>query len=115
MANYLLRRTISAEIHKVYIMAQEVNAAVAGAFDAGAAYVLVADSHGDAQNINPALLDGRAELIRAWPRPLGMMEGIDSSFAAAVFIGYHSSEGTPNAVLANGLRSIVDQLTDGLH
>lgn len=83
------------------LMTQEVNAAVAGAFDAGANYVLVADSHGDAQNIDPALLDERAELIRAWPRPLGMMEGIDSSFAAAVFIGYHASEGQPDAVLAH--------------
>jgi D-amino peptidase len=83
------------------LMTQEVNAAVAGAFDAGGTYILVADSHGDAQNIDPALLDGRAELIRAWPRPLGMMEGIDSSFAAAIFIGYHASEGTPGAVLSH--------------
>ena len=63
--------------------------------DAGGSYVRVADSHGDTQNADPALLDGRTELIRAWPRRLGMMEGVDSSFAAAVFIGYHASEGTP--------------------
>lgn len=74
------------------LMTQEVNAAVQGAFDAGATEVLVADSHGDAQNIDIALLDGRARLVRAWPRPLGMMEGIDSSFAAAVFVGYHAGE-----------------------
>lgn len=83
------------------IMTAEVNAAVAGAFDAGADEVVVADSHGDAQNIDVTLLDPRAELIRAWPRPLGMMEGIDHSFAAAVFIGYHAGEGEPAAVLAH--------------
>ena len=83
------------------IMTQEVNAAVEGAYDAGATEVVVADSHGDAQNIDITLLDKRAELIRAWPRPLGMMEGIDSSFAAVVFIGYHATEGTAGAVLAH--------------
>ena len=38
----------------------EVNAAIAGAFDAGATEVLVSDSHGDAQNIDVELLDSRA-------------------------------------------------------
>lgn len=83
------------------LMTQEVNAAIQGAYDAGATDVVVADSHGDAMNIDVTLLDKRAELIRAWPRPLGMMEGIDNSFAAVVFVGYHASEGTPGAVLAH--------------
>ena len=52
------------------LMTLEVNAAVAGAFDAGATNVLVSDSHGDGQNIDVELLDPRARLIRAWPRPL---------------------------------------------
>ena len=33
--------------------------------------------------------------------PKNMMEGIDSSFAAVVFVGYHAKAGTPNAVLAH--------------
>jgi len=45
------------------IMTQAVNAAVA--FDAGATEVLVSDSHGDAQNFDVTLLDGRAQLISA--------------------------------------------------
>ncbi len=83
------------------LMTEEVNAAVAGAFDAGATDVLVSDSHGDAQNIDVELLDKRARLIRAWPRPLGMMQGIDSTFDAVGFVGYHASEGTPVAILAH--------------
>jgi D-amino peptidase len=83
------------------LMTQEVNAAVQGAFDAGATEVLVADSHGDEQNIDVELLDRRASLIRAWPRPLGMMQGIDASFGAVIFIGYHAREGRANAVLAH--------------
>lgn len=83
------------------IMTEEVNAAVNGAFDAGATEVLVSDSHGDGQNIDVELLDRRARLIRAWPRPLGMMQGIDSTFAAVVFVGYHASEGQGTAILAH--------------
>lgn len=87
------------------LMTQEVNAAIAGAFDAGASEVLVSDSHGDGQNIDVELLDKRARLVRAWPRPLLMMQGIDNTFDAAVFIGYHASEGRPAAILAHTMSS----------
>ena len=83
------------------LMTLEVNAAIAGAVEAGATDVLVADSHGDGQNIDMELLDKRARLIRAWPRPLGMVEGIDATFGAVVFIGYHAGEGGAEAVLAH--------------
>src|SRR5947208_1279043 len=35
------------------LMTEEVNAAIAGAYDAGATEVLVNDGHGDSQNIDP--------------------------------------------------------------
>jgi D-amino peptidase len=81
------------------IMTEEVNAAISGAYDAGATEVLVSDSHGDGQNIDIELLDRRARLIRAWPRPLAMMQGIDKTFGAVVFIGYHAGEGQADAVI----------------
>ncbi len=82
------------------IMSHEANAAVLGAFDAGATEVVVRDSHGSARNILPELLDPRARLIRDWSGgPMGMMEGIDDSFDAAVFIGYHARAGTPDAII----------------
>ncbi len=87
------------------LMTQEVNAAIAGAFDAGATEVLVSDSHGDGQNIDVELLDPRARLVRAWPRPLIMMQGVDSTFDAVVFVGYHASEGQPAAILAHTMSS----------
>jgi D-amino peptidase len=83
------------------LMTLEVNAAVEGAFDAGASEVLVSDSHGDAQNLDVELLDRRVALVRAWPRPLGMMQGIDESFDAAAFVGYHGREGEGDALLAH--------------
>jgi len=83
------------------LMTLEVNAAIAGAYDAGATEVLVSDSHWDGQNLDPELLDKRVRLVRAWPRPLLMMGGIDATFDAVLLVGYHASEGTPSAVLAH--------------
>ena len=80
------------------VMTQEVNAAIAGAFKAGATEVLVSDDHHDSQNLDLELLDRRVELIRGGPTPLGMMQGIDTSFDAVVFIGYHASEGQPGVL-----------------
>jgi D-amino peptidase len=96
------------------LMTEEVNAAIAGAFDAGATDVLVSDSHGDGQNIDVELLDKRVRLIRAWPRPLDMMEGVDSSFAAATFVGYHASEWTPGAVLAHTFNGEISVALNGV-
>ena len=84
------------------VMAMETNAAIEGAFRAGATEVLVRDSHGSKQNLLPLDVDSRARLLRgATTGPRNMMEGVDSTFAAAVFIGYHARAGTPNAILAH--------------
>ncbi len=80
-------------------MAQDVNAAVQGAVEAGAAEIAVNDSHGSMRNIDPDELDPRATLISGSPKPLSMMEGIDPSFAACLFIGYHAKAGTADATL----------------
>ncbi|MEX2355783.1 MAG: M55 family metallopeptidase [Thermaerobacterales bacterium] len=74
----------------------EVNAAVAGAFDGGAAEVVVSDSHGGNGNRNLILddLDSRAELITGRPRALGQLDGIDESYAAVFLVGYHTMHGT---------------------
>ena len=82
------------------IMSLEANAAVLGAYDAGATEVVVRDSHGSARNILPDLLDPRARLIRDWSGGVkGMMEGIDETFDAVIFVGYHAKAGTPDALL----------------
>ncbi|RMG54853.1 MAG: aminopeptidase, partial [Acidobacteria bacterium] len=46
-------------------------------------------------------LHPKARLIRGWPRPRGGVTGLDASFAAAMFIGYHAREGTRRAVLSH--------------
>jgi D-amino peptidase len=80
-------------------MAEDVNAVIAGLFDAGAAEVVVNDSHGSMRNIIADALDPRASLISGTPKPLSMMQGIDGSFDACVFVGYHARAGTAPSVL----------------
>ena len=72
------------------LMTHEANAAIAGAFDAGAAEVLVNDSHGDFRNMPPELLDPRAKIVMGKPRYLSMVAGVDDGVDAVCMIGYHS-------------------------
>jgi D-amino peptidase len=79
-------------------MTAEARAAIQGAQAAGATSFVLADSHGNAQNLLIDQLPEDVRIVRGFPRPLSMMQGIDETFAAAVFIGYHASEMTPDAV-----------------
>jgi D-amino peptidase len=98
------------------IMAAETNAAIDGAFRAGATEVLVRDSHGSKQNLLPNDVDPRARLLRgASTGPRNMMEGIDSTFDAVVYIGYHARAGTPNAILEHtSTGNVVDFSINGV-
>ena len=83
------------------LMTQEVNAAVAGAAEAGADEFIVADGHGDAKNILIEDLDARARLNSGTPSPFAMVQGVESGVQAAFFIGYHAHMSTESAVLAH--------------
>jgi D-amino peptidase len=86
-------------------MTAEVLAAIQGARDAGATEIVVSDSHGNGQNLLIDRLPADITVIRSWPRPLMMMEGIDSSFAAALFIGYHAATTNLAGVRAHTISS----------
>lgn len=86
-------------------MTQETLAAIQGARDAGATEFVVSDSHGNQENLLIEQFSPDVTIIRSSPRPLGVMEGIDSSFAAAVFIGYHASTTSPAGVRAHTFSS----------
>lgn len=75
------------------LMTEEVNAAVTGALAAGAKEIVINDSHGTMRNIYPDKLRSEATLIMGSPKKLGMMEGISTSFDAALFVGYHTKMG----------------------
>ncbi len=82
-------------------MTRDVNAAVEGAFEGGAARVVVRDAHGSARNIKPELLDSRAELCRGWGRDNTMVEGVEEGFDRLFLVGYHACAGTENGVLSH--------------
>jgi len=81
-------------------MTREANAAIEGALAAGATEIIVRDSHGSGLNLLPEMLHRSAKLIRDWSDgPMSMMEGIDASYDAAIYVGYHAKAGTPDGVL----------------
>ena len=80
-------------------MTGDANAAIAGAYDAGAKDVLVNDSHWIMRNLLLHDLDKRAKVIKGFHKPLCMLQGLDESFGAAVFVGYHSCAGPEGGVL----------------
>jgi D-amino peptidase len=98
------------------IMAAETNAAIAGALRGGATQFVIRDSHGSKQNLLPADVDPRARLLRgASTGPKNMMEGIDSTFDAVIFVGYHAKAGTPNAILEHtSTGNVVDFSINGV-
>jgi D-amino peptidase len=83
------------------LLLAEVNAAIDGAVEAGATYVLVNDSHGAMQNLPPDQLHGEAEYLAGQHKPLYMMEGLDATFDAVFFIGYHGAVDGPASVLSH--------------
>jgi D-amino peptidase len=86
-------------------MTNEALAAVEAAKESGASEVLVVDAHGNGQNLLIERFPADVRIVRSWPRPLMMMEGIDSTFGAAVFIGYHSATTNPRGVRAHTISS----------
>ena len=86
-------------------MTGEALAAIAAAREAGATEIVVSDSHGNGESLLIDQFPDDVRIVRSWPRPLMMMEGIDSTFAAAIFIGYHASTTSPAGVRAHTISS----------
>ncbi len=87
-------------------MEAEVAAACEGAFAAGPTEVVVKDAHGDGRNLSPGALPVPARLIRGYNgHPFAMVQGLDGSFDAALFVGYRSRAGSGGNPLAHTLSS----------
>lgn len=86
-------------------MTAEALAAVESAKESGATEILVVDAHGNGENLLIDRFPPDVRIVRSWPRPLSMMQGIDSSFTAAVFIAYHSATTNPAGVRAHTISS----------
>ena len=86
-------------------MTDEALAAVRAAKQAGASQIVVSDSHANGENLLIELFPKDVKIVRSWPRHGAMMAGLDKSFAAAVFIGYHASTSNPKGVRAHTISS----------
>ena len=91
------------------LMTEEANAAIRGAFAAGATEVLVNDSHGTMDNFIHEQLDPRARVVFGAPRPSCMVQGITRDDDVAVFVGYHAAAGA-EGVLAHTFSSNFTEL-----
>lgn len=83
------------------LMADDVNAAIRGARRGGATDIVVNDSHGSMRNLRLEDLDGQVRLISHSFKRAGMMEGLDESFDAVIFVGYHAKAGHPGGLFAH--------------
>ncbi len=92
-------------------MTDELVAACEGARAAGADEVVVKDAHSTARNLILSKLPAYVSLIRGWSgHPDEMMFGIDKSFSAALYVGYHSKAGADANPLAHTLSGSVSRL-----
>lgn len=81
------------------LMTAEANAAIEGAIAAGATEIVVNDSHAQMRNLIPTELHPAAKLIQGRIKPMFMVEGLDESFDAVLFVGYHAAAGVRDGVL----------------
>jgi D-amino peptidase len=88
-----------------HFMTNETLAAVRAANESGASEIVVSDSHGNGENLLIEEFPKNVQIVRAWPRHGGMMAGVDSSFSAAIFIGYHASTTNQKGVRAHTFSS----------
>ena len=83
------------------MMADDVNAAIRGARAGGATTIIVNDSHGSMRNLRLEDLEPGTHLISHSFKRSGMMEGLDESFDAVIFVGYHAKAGHPGGLFAH--------------
>ena len=92
------------------LMVEDANAAIRGAIAAGATDILVNDSHGGQRNLLPEDLHPAARLISHSFKRYGMMEGLDETFDAVIFIGYHAKADHPGGLFAHTGSGVVRDL-----
>ena len=95
------------------LMVADVNAAIEGILEVDKnTEIYVSDAHGGMRNILPEELNEAAVLVRGTPKPLTQISGIDGSFDAAMFVGYHSKKGTLHGILSHTISGrVIESIT----
>lgn len=87
------------------LLCEDVNSAIAGAFDGGAEEIVVLDGHGSGDNFIMEILDERA-VYETVKNPLEVMPSLNESFSGLIQIGCHAMAGTLNGFLDHTQSSI---------
>ena len=83
-------------------MTLEAVAACEGALAAGATEIYVKDAHDSGRNMDISLFPKEVKIIRDWTcEPISMIGGLDSSFDAVMYVGYHSPAGLNGSPLSH--------------
>lgn len=92
-------------------MTLEVAAACNGANDAGAEEIVIKDAHNSGRNLDHSMLPRNTKLVRSWAGGLySMVQELDSSYSALLYIGYHSAAGTDTNPLAHTMNTYLDKV-----
>ncbi|RFA36703.1 aminopeptidase [Virgibacillus dokdonensis] len=76
------------------MMTEEANVVIRAALAQGCLEIIVNDSHSKMNNLLIEDLHEDAQLITGDVKPFSMMHGLDASYDAAIFVGYHARAGT---------------------
>ena len=85
------------------LMMDDMNVAIAAAFDGGATEVVACDTHGGGGQVRVELMDERATYET--PNAGRMMPALDTSFSGVVLLGHHAKAGTLNGFLDHTMSS----------
>jgi D-amino peptidase len=75
------------------LMTDEANHVIETAFQQGFKEIVVNDSHSKMNNLLIERLHPEAQLISGDVKPFSMVQGLDNTYAGAMFLGYHSRAG----------------------
>lgn len=83
----------------VKLLCTEVSTVINTVLESGDHEIVVNDAHMTMTNLRPDLLPEKIQLLKGKPKTCAMAAGLDNSFDAAFFLGYHAKAGTPDAIL----------------
>lgn len=87
-------------------MTAEVAVAAEAAIAGGASEIYVKDAHDTGRNLLLDRLPRQAHVIRGWAgHPLSMVQELDETFDAIMYVGYHSRAGQNTNTLAHTMSS----------
>ena len=92
-------------------MTLEVKAACEGANEVGVKEIVVKDAHSSGRNIDHRKLPQNTKLVRSWAgHPFSMVQELDDTFDAVLFIGYHSAAGRDTNPLSHTMDTFIEYI-----